>query len=309
MGFSALYLASGDSLYPGTALLLIAIAISPFLRHLWLMRFRNVTAWVGLVLIVMASPPFAWGIDAVFLVAFAFWMLALNLAEQNQAWARVRTASTALLTGMLLIFPAVEIPHRKTPKITGATADHLVVIGDSISSGIDPRQPPWPAVMQQMTGIAVKNLARPGAQVIDAQSMVKFVMPEDRVVLIEIGGNDLLGGEPSYDFEFALNQLLLKLSTPDRTIVMFELPLLPHKIAFGQIQRRLAAKYGVWLIPKRHFVDVLGSADATLDGLHLSHAGTQRMAALVAKALSPVLRPPALASPRGSNANLPAVLN
>jgi hypothetical protein len=210
---------------------------------------------------------------------------------------------------MLLLFPAVEIPHRKMPKITGATADHLVVIGDSISSGIDPRQLPWPAVVQQMTCIEVKNLARPGAQVVDAQSMVKFVMPEDRAVLIEIGGNNLLGGEPSYDFEFALNQLLLKLSTPERTIVMFELPVLPHKIAFGQIQRRLATKYGVWLIPKRYFVDVLGGADATLDGLHLSHTGAQRMAALVAKAMSPVLKPPAAASPCGSNANPPAVLN
>jgi acyl-CoA thioesterase I len=309
MGSPALYLASGDSLYPGTALLLIVIAISPFLKHLWLMRFRNVAAWVGLALIVMASPPFVWGIDAIFLAAFAFWMLALNLAEQHRTWARVRTASAALLTGMLLLFPAAEIRHRKMPKIMGPTADHLVVMGDSISSGIDLLQPPWPAVMQQMTCIAVKNLARPGAQVIDAESMVKFVMPEDRVVLIEIGGNDLLGGAPSYDFESALNHLLLKLSTPQRTIVMFELPLLPHKIAFGQIQRRLATKYGVWLIPKRYFVDVLGGADATLDGLHLSHAGAQRMAALVAKALSPVLNPPAAASPCGSNANPPAVLN
>lgn len=307
MDFPALYFASGDSLYLGVGLLLIAIVASPFLKRPWLMRLRNITVWLGLVMIVMSSAPFPWTLDVVFLGAFALWMLASNLAEQRRTWTGVRTASTALLTGMLFLFSALEISHRKMPKITGEVADHLVVIGDSISSGIDPSGPAWPAVMQQITGIAVKNLARPGSQVIDAQSMARFVTPEDRVVLIEIGGNDLLGGTPPSKFEIALNQLLLKLSTPRRTIVMFELPLLPHRIAFGQIQRRLGKKYGVWLIPKRYFVDVLGRADATLDGLHLSHSGTQRMAALVAKALSPVLKPPA--SPRGSNANSPAVLN
>jgi lysophospholipase L1-like esterase len=71
---------------------------------------------------------------------------------------------------------------------------------------------------------------------------------------------------------------------------MFELPLLPHKIAYGQIQRRLAAKYGVWLIPKRYFTDVIGGANATSDGLHLSEIGSRRMAALVAQALLPVLK-------------------
>jgi lysophospholipase L1-like esterase len=71
---------------------------------------------------------------------------------------------------------------------------------------------------------------------------------------------------------------------------MFELPLLPHKIAYGQIQRRLATKYGVRLIPKRYFVGVIRGADATSDGLHLTNAGAHRMAALVARALSSVLK-------------------
>jgi lysophospholipase L1-like esterase len=70
---------------------------------------------------------------------------------------------------------------------------------------------------------------------------------------------------------------------------MFELPLLPNVIQYGQIQRRLAANYGVWLIPKRYFVGVISGANATSDGLHLSETGTRRMAALVAGVLSPVL--------------------
>jgi lysophospholipase L1-like esterase len=54
----------------------------------------------------------------------------------------------------------------------------------------------------------------------------------------------------------------------------------------------LATKYDVLLIPKRFLVDVLGGANATSDGLHLSEDGARRMATLVARTLSPVLKSP-----------------
>jgi len=120
--------------------------------------------------------------------------------------------------------------------------------------------------------------------------MAENVTAEDHVVLIEIGGNDLLEGVPSEEFGKALDALLSKVSAPGRTVVMFELPLFPHMVAYGRIQRGLAAEYGVWLIPKRFFAEVIGGANATLDGLHLSDEGTRRMAALIAQALSPGLK-------------------
>src|SRR5260370_10537496 len=144
--------------------------------------------------------------------------------------------------------------------------------------------------MQQSTGVPVKNLSRPGAQVAEGQDMAGEVIPDDRLVLIEVGGNDVRGGESSGAFEKNLDATLSKLGMPGRTIVMFELPLLPQKIAYGQIQRRLAEKYGVWLIPKRCFVEVIGGANATSDGLHLSESGAHRMAMLVAQVLSPGLK-------------------
>jgi lysophospholipase L1-like esterase len=116
------------------------------------------------------------------------------------------------------------------------------------------------------------------------------VTHEDHLILIELGGNDLIAGEPSDTFERGLEALSAKLAVSGRTIAMFELPLLPDRIAYGQIQRRLAAKYGVSLIPKRYLAGVIAGKDATSDGLHLTDAGARRMALLVAQALSPVLR-------------------
>jgi acyl-CoA thioesterase I len=283
-----LYFVSGESLYAGAGLILLAMAVSQYIEQSWLLHLRNLAAWLGLALMVMACPPFSLIADAIFLAAFVLWLALSNHRFKWRAsyW---RPVSTAFLLIVLVTLTALEFSHRRMPAIIGVPADHLVVIGDSISSGIDPRVPAWPIVMQQLTGIPVKNLSRPGAQTIEGPDMAEKVTPNDRVVLIEIGGNDLLGGVPSAAFEKNLDVTLSKLAIPGRTIVMFELPLLPHKIEYGEIQRHLAAKYGIWLVPKRYFVEVIGGPDATSDGLHLSGVGTYRMARLVQKALSRVL--------------------
>lgn len=175
------------------------------------------------------------------------------------------------------------------PAVTGPSCDHLVVIGDSISAGIDPSTPSWPKVFQQATGIPVKNLALAGAQVNEGPYMAGKVDPADRVVLIELGGNDLLANVPANTFERFLDQTLSKIASRDRTLVMFELPLLPHKTAYGEVQRRLADKYHVWLIPKRQFIAVISGANATSDGIHLAPEGTRRMAGVISEVLGPVL--------------------
>jgi lysophospholipase L1-like esterase len=288
MNSVALYFASGESLYLGAALLLLLIAVSPFMKSPWMLRLRNLGAWLALAMVVMACPPFALVVDLIFLTALVLWFIAWN--RSSGQWLRSRTAATAVLGVLVLLLAAIEFSHRKMPVVVGKPSDHLVVIGDSISSGIDPRVPSWPLVLQETTGIAVKNLARPGAQSRDGLRMAEKLTPEDHVVLIEIGGNDLLEGVPSEEFSKALDALLSKASVPGRMVVMFELALFPHRIAYGRIQRGLAAKYGVWLIPKRFFTEVIGGANATSDGLHLSSEGTRRMAALVVQALSPVLK-------------------
>lgn len=295
---------SGDSLYFGAALLLLATISSSYLERRWILICRNVVALVALAMIVMASPPFPSYVDALFLGAFALWFILWNSSARGKTLLRLRLVVTVTFALLLFVLPAIELTHRAMPDIVGTPSDHLVVIGDSISSGIDSRVPAWPVVMQQMTGIPVKNLPRAGAGIVEAQSMARGIMPEDRVVLLEIGGNDMLAGGPSGEFEKALDALLKKVVAPGRTVVMFELPLFPDKVAYGQIQRRLATRYGVWLIPKRYFIAVIAGANATSDGLHLSDDGTRRMASLVTRTLSLVLQPP----PKAANSpKVPAV--
>jgi lysophospholipase L1-like esterase len=247
-------------------------------------------ALVALVFMVMACPPFALFVDLVFLAMFALWFITSNRASPSQVSMRLQRGSAVVLAAFLLVLAVIEFSHRRMPRITGITSDHLVVIGDSISSGIDSRLQAWPLVLQQICGAEVINLARPGAQVSEGVLIAKGLKDGDHLVLIEIGGNDLLMGVSSDEYGTALEALLSKVTVPNRTVLMFELPLLPNKMAYGRIQRRLSAKYRVALIPKRYFAHVIGDANATTGGLHLSASGAHRLAALVAQIVSPLLK-------------------
>jgi acyl-CoA thioesterase-1 len=64
-------------------------------------------------------------------------------------------------------------------------------------------------------------------------------------------------------------------------VIMLELPLPPFRHEYSRIQRSLARKHDVRLVPKRLFLSVLTADGATLDTIHLSQTGHRRMAALV----------------------------
>ncbi len=69
-------------------------------------------------------------------------------------------------------------------------------------------------------------------------------------------------------------------------VLLFELPLFPFRNAYGRAQRAVVRKHGIAMLPKRFFADVLGTRDGTLDGLHLSQAGHDAMAEIIAEVLS-----------------------
>ena len=98
----ALYFASGDSLYAGALLLLTLAAISPFLHRRWLLRLRNIVAWAALALVVVASPPFPWAVDAIFGAAFATWFLSVNRPDFGRSMAGPRVAALALIALLII---------------------------------------------------------------------------------------------------------------------------------------------------------------------------------------------------------------
>jgi acyl-CoA thioesterase-1 len=129
-----------------------------------------------------------------------------------------------------------------------------------------------------------------GATAASALRQAERLSAEGGIVLLEVGGNDLLGSTSASDFERDLGRLLDRVCLPGRAVLMFELPLPPFCNEYGRIQRRLASRHGVLLIPKRVFLAVLTGERATLDSVHLAREGHERMAETVWQVLRPAYR-------------------
>ena len=159
----------------------------------------------------------------------------------------------------------------------------LFVIGDSLSAGIGPsHEGTWPHLLAAELGIRVTNLARAGSTLSGGVSQAGLLPRTPMVVLIELGGNDLLGGVPRARFAADLRALLSAVVDGDRSVVMFELPLLPFQNGYGRIQRAVCAEYGVNLVPRHVLAAALAKSGDTTDGLHLSAEGQASLARRIA---------------------------
>jgi lysophospholipase L1-like esterase len=164
--------------------------------------------------------------------------------------------------------------------------ERLYVLADSLGAGLDAERTTWPKLLRAQAALDVRDLSFAGATTRAALKKLAATkgFGGDRAgwVLLCIGGNDLLGGTPAAEFGRDLDALLaLARGDPGapRTVLLLELPLLPGAWAYGAQQRRLAARHGVVLVPKRLLAGVILTEANVTDGLHLSPEGHARLAA------------------------------
>lgn len=273
-------LASGASLYTGLALLTLGAAVGRIGRK----RFRS---WKPMEVLLVAA-----GAAGVLLssVPVPRWLL-IGWCAGLLAWlgtrrreSRLRPASAIVLGLLSFTIVTVDLPYQWGFPPLEEAPSRVTVIGDSLSTGIGrlPGDRLWPRRLERDYPVTVRNLSRGGAHLKEALDLLEThdLTLNGEVVVLEIGGNDLLDGTPPKRFRRQLEALLERLEA--RRILMFELPLPPLGFAYGRIQRRLADRHGVGLIPKRHLSGLLFNDVTTLDGLHLSEEGHRRMADLVA---------------------------
>jgi acyl-CoA thioesterase-1 len=136
----------------------------------------------------------------------------------------------------------------------------------------------WPAILARRHAVDVRDHSQAGATARSALKQAEQVTGSGSLVLVEIGGNDVLGETTPGAFEQALDDLLAVLGAHHRTVVMLELPLPPFSNRYGAAQRRQAARHGVFLVPKRVLMGILSAHASTLDTIHLSPSGHAHMA-------------------------------
>jgi lysophospholipase L1-like esterase len=198
-------------------------------------------------------------------------------------FSRIRVMMGVLFCAAMAGVCVSEGLHRVVPKIRISSSQRVYVVGDSVSAGVDSGTKLWPEILGDSTKLKVVNLAKAGATASTAMRQATAIGAGHAIVLLEIGGNDILGGTNPADFRTALDGLLSRLISDGHQVVMFELPLPPFCNAYGEAQRSLARKYGIRLIPKSCLANVFAKKDATTDGIHLTQAGQATLARAVEK--------------------------
>ena len=284
MNWVVFQIASGRVFFVAVALLVAAVG----LRSSVAPRLRRGATWcllMGLIsLSVSAAPLPIWAYAVILLSIAAGWW-----ASRFAANAATATATSALA---LLGVGLHEARYQIMPVLSAVHDRQIAVIGDSITAGHGESDltRKWPAVLRDRHGIAVEDFSKAGATAASAAKGLEQASIAASVVIVEIGGNDFLGGGSVEDFEEGLEALLKAVCEPGRQVVMFELPIPPLYEGFGRVQRTCASRHGVALIPKRILLSVIEAADATVDSLHLTQQGQDRMAAVVWALLEPAMR-------------------
>jgi acyl-CoA thioesterase-1 len=278
------HIASGHAFFSGITLILLSLLFACRANGRWAGLIGRVTACVGLLLIAISSTPTPWWIDLV-----AGFLTIAWIGIEGSPRPSFRKPIVTLRWMVLILWlglACLELPYHFVPVLPRLQQPTVTVVGDSISAGISDEGETWPSLLAKRSGLVVHNLSVASANVTTAKKQADRVTESNTLILVEIGGNDVLGGIAPEAFEEGLNVLLSQLRSKNQTVVLLELPLPPFHGRYGAIQRKLAKRHGVILVPKRVLLGVLTSVGATVDSLHLSKAGSEKMAEAIGTILN-----------------------
>lgn len=206
---------------------------------------------------------------------------------------KYRIAAVALgIAGVVLsLLGLIPFDYSRTGKTPVAYGQTIYVVGDSLSAvvprgtfdGLSTGAKTWPVLLSERYGYDVVNLAVGGARLQQGLKQAERIEHEGSIVLLELGGNDMLDGVKPEPFEKELRELIDLLLKSHHKIIMFELPSFPlsKQYQVRNVQKKLAREYKFVLLPKKVITEVLGMPGGTTDGLHFSQEGHERMAKIV----------------------------
>ena len=274
-----MHFGSGWSFYSGIVLILLSVAISLFDRIFIIKIIFRVGLVLGMLAVFSSSVPLPYLPSLIFMAIFLFIILA---QLDNNTIRKILAGLRTLIILLCLIAALIEGRNWGVPQLSQGSLDKFYVVGDSISAGIGFQgEKVWSELISEQHGIKAVNLSVGGATVSTAVSSADGIKDEKAFVILEIGGNDILRRTSLKKFEEDLDKLLKKICLPGRTVMMFELPLPPFNSRFCASQREICRRYGIYLIPRRIFAEILTGDRRSVDGLHLSNYGHEHMADIV----------------------------
>jgi lysophospholipase L1-like esterase len=271
---------SGDMLFTAAGLLVVAVIADLTLardRHEIARRAARILFLLALPLGALATVPVPLLIVVPLVGA---WMahIVCGFGRRSRRAAVISGSAVVVLTLAALVPELawrMKDPPRTPPPPT------IFVLGDSISSGGFGESGTWIELLASRTGIDLIDLASPSETTGSAlQYQVEELSACDRCgVVIELGGNEMLGGGSVREFERNLRSLITESRARGAEVVwLVEFPPLPGRWWWTAAQRRTARATESFLIPRRILARVLVKEENTFDGLHLTDSGHAELA-------------------------------
>ena len=282
MNWLIFHIASGAAFFSGAVCIMLAAGLSLAGRQS-INRWSTLPCLIGIVVVAASATPLPYWFYGLLGSSSIGWLYVAR--SPTASWKKKRWA-TALFVGIWTVAVGVESPYHFVPSVSASRDSHLIVYADSITAGIgEGEAETWPNILRRTKSVNISDRSQMGATVKSVLVKVKNDSPPTGIVILEIGGNDFFGNTGIAEFDRDLDRLLKLLTEQHNQVVMFELPLPPFFNNFGIVQRRLAKKHGVILIPKRVLMSVLSRSNATLDSIHLTQHGHDMLADAVSDIL------------------------
>jgi acyl-CoA thioesterase-1 len=182
-----------------------------------------------------------------------------------------------------------------------ADAPKVIFLGDSISAGLHlERTQAFPALLQRLLldeghPFRLVNAGVSGDTSAGGLRRLDWILKQGPdVLVVELGGNDGLRGQPVGEVEERLRQIVTRAQAAGARVLLLGVRLPPslgtaYTDDFAALYSRLAEELGCSLVP--YFMEGTAGVAGNLldDGIHPSAAGHARIAANVAPALHALL--------------------
>ncbi len=173
----------------------------------------------------------------------------------------------------------------------------IVCLGDSLTTGLSDVEA-YPLYLQQLVSVPVLNFGRAGITARDAlKHLPAALATHPQVVVVELGGHDFLRGYGRESARASLVEIIEACRAAGAAVVLIEIPRGFITDSFSGMERELARKYDLELIPdtairmlvvRSPAIPVVGGLTEphlSDDGLHPNVAGAHYLAESVYRSL------------------------
>ncbi len=212
---------SGVVFFLGVGFVLTALALfSCCRRQLWKV-LASLFVVIGLLLVGLSATPLPYWFYGLAVTVTLVWLVGERRA-QGWLFARRKVLRVVVVVAWAIAF-LLELPYHLPSTLAASGNPTLYIIGDSVTAGMSGEKQTWPRLLADSHPVEVVDLSKMGATAASALRQAEGLPPEGGLILLEIGGNDLLGSTTAEDFERDLDRLLDRVCGRGRVVLMFEI--------------------------------------------------------------------------------------